>query len=94
MEAGTIFSMWLLHTNLVRRHPRAPDTEVGRSVQCYDKRTLYVDTRPRASGYVFKPSLRLHSEEASHKEDEGGEVSALSEPRLQVTIIRLFLHCM
>ena len=92
-----------LYDDTVCRHPRAIDIAVGCSEKGGGNPTLYVAAffrvgifpfRREASGYAFKRSLHLHAEEAVHQDDEGGELEALMEARLQVIIILLLLFHM
>ena len=45
----------------------------------------------KAAGYLFKHSLRLHSDESIHQHDKGREVTTLLEAGLHVIIIILLL---
>ena len=84
MEICTILPLRPLNTDIVRQHPGDPYAAVGCSDQCYRNPNIYVAARPRvglfllchkAAGYVFKRSLRIHSNEAAHRGKEGGEVA-------------------
>ena len=101
VDTGPVLPLRSLNTDIVRRHPGSTDSGVSLSDQCYCNPTLYVDAHTRlgmfplhckAEGYAFKRSLRLHSEEAVHRDEKGGQVVALLEAILQVII--LLLRCL
>ena len=71
--------------------------------KCYSNSTIYVAActrvglfplRHEAAGYVFKHSLRIHSEEAVYRYEKGGEMAALPEATLNVFLPLLLLHCL
>ena len=101
VDVSPVLPLRLLQTDLVRRQSGSLDKVVDHPDQGYGNTTIHASTRLwvglfkfccEENGYAFKPSLHLHTKEAFHRDNKGGEVADFPEAIILVILLLLILR--